>query len=387
MIENNVINLSPKHMTAMKLLHYFITEKNYTPIILQGAEDEIWLENLEEDYKIVRIVLRYIHNEEQYKFDIFKTNRIIKKIKAKTFSWKMKTLSIFLDLGSSVELEKLETKNLTPIQVTEEKDIKKDKVVRTYYPDLPKRLKQESARDEIEMFVRVTNEINEHNRNDQKKMEDVFSPKLPVITYTLIFINVLCYLLPLLIGREGEFFNSFAVYGPFIKMGQYYRLITGAFLHAGLVHLLFNMYALWIIGIQLESFIGKWRYLLVYFFSAITASLLAIVIHSDVASVGASGAIFGLLGALLYFGYHYRVYLGNVMKSQIIPVIVVNLILGFLMPGVDNAAHIGGLIGGCLIMIGAGVKYKSSTFERVNGIITSLLYLSFLLYMAFVFVK
>lgn len=74
-----VINMDEKNTLAMKLLHYFITEKGYTPIILQGADDEIWLENLDEDYKIVRIVMNYIHNEEQYKFDVFKTKRILKK--------------------------------------------------------------------------------------------------------------------------------------------------------------------------------------------------------------------------------------------------------------------------------------------------------------------
>ena len=66
-MEEHIIDMNEKNTLAMKLLHYFITEKNYTPIILQGAEDEIWLENLDEDYKIVRIVIKYIHNNEQYK--------------------------------------------------------------------------------------------------------------------------------------------------------------------------------------------------------------------------------------------------------------------------------------------------------------------------------
>ena len=152
-------------------------------------------------------------------------------------------------------------------------------------------------------------------------------------------------------------------------MGDYYRLLTAAFLHANIAHLIFNMYALWIIGMQLESFIGRWRYLVVYLFSAITGSLLSVIITPDAVSVGASGAIFGLLGALLYFGYHYRVYLGTVIKSQIIPLIVINLLLGFMVPGIDNAAHIGGLIGGALIMIGVGVKYKVVTLKRLMDLL------------------
>ena len=85
---------------------------------------------------------------------------------------------------------------------------------------------------------------------------------------------------------------------------------------------------------------------------------------------------------LIYFGYHYRVYLGNVLKSQFIPLIILNLVLGFLNTSIDNAAHIGGLIAGILITFGLGVKDKSSNFEKVNGIIVSLIFIGFLVYMA-----
>ena len=103
----------------MKLLHYFITEKNYNPIILQGAENEIWLENMEGDYKIVRLVSGHIHNDEQLSFDLFKTKRVVRKIKKKTFSLHMNVLSIFTDLGENVELTP--TKNNTLIHVEKER--------------------------------------------------------------------------------------------------------------------------------------------------------------------------------------------------------------------------------------------------------------------------
>ena len=91
------------------------------------------------------------------------------------------------------------------------------------------------------------------------------------------------------------------------------------------------------------------------------------------------------MGSLVYFGYHYRVYLGNVVKSQIIPLILMNLGIGFLTPGIDNSAHIGGLIGGALITIALGVKDKTTSFEKVNGLIATLLFLAFVIYMAFVY--
>ena len=95
--------LDGKNVMMMKLLHYFITEKNYNPIILQGVENEIWLENLNEDYKVIRIVSNHIHNDEQFAFDVFKTKRIVKKIKRKTLSLNMNVLSIFLDLGEKTK--------------------------------------------------------------------------------------------------------------------------------------------------------------------------------------------------------------------------------------------------------------------------------------------
>ena len=100
------IILSKNDELVMRLLHYFITEEGYSPIILHGAQNEIWLENLDSDCKIVRIVSNYIHNDEQLNFDLFKTKQIMKRIKRKTFSFKMNALSIFLNLGENVHLNK-----------------------------------------------------------------------------------------------------------------------------------------------------------------------------------------------------------------------------------------------------------------------------------------
>ena len=143
------------------------------------------------------------------------------------------------------------------------------------------------------------------------------------------------------------------------------------------------MYALYILGMQLESFMGKVKYLIIYLFAGLTGALFSMIFSNYSASIGASGAIFGIMGAIVYFGYHYRVYLGNVIKSQIIPVIVLNLAIGFLSSGIDNFAHIGGLIGGFLITMGLGIKYKSSTSQKINGWVLSIIFLAFTLYMAF----
>ena len=91
---------------VMKLLHYFITVQGYNPIALHGAENEIWLENMEGEYKIVRIVSNYIHNDEQFKFDIYRTKQIMRKIKKQTFSFNMNSLNLLnISIGRSDKVE------------------------------------------------------------------------------------------------------------------------------------------------------------------------------------------------------------------------------------------------------------------------------------------
>ncbi len=372
-----------KNVIVMKLLHYFITEKNYNPIILQGVENEIWLENLNEDYKVIRIVSGYIHNDEQFDFDKFKTKRILKKIRKKTLSLKMNVLSIFLNLGDNVTEDLSANPDALCIKVTEEEDIDKNEVLTKVFPDLTKKLS--FTERGMELFMKITNDIEKHNQDDAKKVENVFKMKKPIITYSLVIINILMYIIPILFGVYETILDKYSIYGPAVRAGQYYRLITGTFIHANIFHLFFNCYALAILGSQLESFLGKPKYLVVYLFSAVIGSLFSVTFAGNYYSIGASGAIFGLMGSLVYFGYHYRVYLGNVIKSQIIPLILMNLGIGFLVPGIDNSAHIGGLLGGALITVALGVKNKSSNFEKINGIVVTILFLAFVIYMAFVY--
>ena len=381
-MEKDDVMFDDKNIMAMKLLHYFITEKNYNPIILQGVEDEIWLENLQEEYQVVRIVSGYIHNNEQFDFDIFKTKRIMKKIKKKTLSlFKMNVASFFLNLGDNVNLENANTKHSICINLKEDSDLNKNDLAKKAFPDLKKKLK--FTEKGTELFMKITKDINKHNQEDAKKVEKVFKSKFPAITYIIIALNVIFFIVPILFGEAQSILEQFCIHGPSIRYGQYYRLLTGIFLHVDIWHLLFNCYALYVLGGQLESFLGKAKYTMIYFVSGLFGGLFSIIFNGDTASVGASGAIFGLMGSLLYFGYHYRVYLGSVIKSQIIPLILANLILGFITTGIDNAAHIGGLIGGAMITMALGVKNKSSWFEEMNGWIITLIFLAFTAYMAF----
>lgn len=370
----------------MKLMHYFVTEENYTPIIVNGVKDEIWLENTENYYKIIRINANYIHNIEQYNYDLYKVKKIVAQVKKKTLSFKMRTLNILLDANDDVEIQ--DTKNITSLKIKNVKDIKTSQKLLESFPDIKNNpLNNEKGFD---LLINVTKEINEKTEEKNRNYEDVFKQKKILITYILMGINIgmffLTYLIYFITKGNVDLYNLLSVNASAVKSGEIYRLLTGTFMHAGPlylpIHLFFNMYALYIIGTQVENFIGRYRYLIIYLGSAIMGSLLScVILHGD--SIGASGAIFGLMGSLVYFGYHYRVYFGNILKTQIIPLIIFNLFLGFYLSGVDNFAHIGGLIGGVLLTMAVGLKHKSQKAEQINGAIVYILLLGFLLFMLF----
>ncbi len=368
---------------VMKLLHYFITEQGYNPIILKGAKDEIWLENLNNDYKIIRISSGYIHNNEQFEFDVFRTKQITKKIKRKTLSFKMNVLNIMINLGDSVTSDDyIHLDNIDSINIKKIDDINKYKFVIETFPTITNDIDlKEKGTD---LFFKVSTDIAKKNNEETLKAEDVFKEKKPVITSILLSINLIVFISMYLFGNGSYDVNTLLRFGAnnglLIKAGEYYRLITSIFIHIGLIHLLCNMYALYIIGPRLESFYGKTKFLIIYILSGVIGNLFS-ALFTDAISAGASGAIFGLFGALLYFGYHYRVYLDTLIRSRVIPIIIFNLFLSFTLAGIDAMAHLGGLIGGIFISMACGVKYKSSKSEIINGIITSIILFTFLFYM------
>lgn len=365
-------------LVVMSLINYFITEKNYNPMIIHGLNDEIWLENLNEDYKIVRIVSHHIHNKEQLDFDKFKLSRIVKQVKKKTLSFKVKVLSIYTDLEDDKILSN------DDIYINKEEDINNPKLTNVF-PNIVEKTKVDE--NGLEYFIKVTDNINQKNESKSKIAEKIFSFKKPIVTYSLIFICILVFILMYVLGNGSTDNYTLLVFGANVdtltKNGDYYRLFTSMFLHIGILHLLCNMYSLYIIGKEVENVFGKVKYLIIYLLSGIAGSILSLAFNHNTICAGASGAIFGLLGALLYFGYYYRTYLGATLTRSIIPVIVLNLIIGFSSSGIDNAAHIGGLVGGILIAMAVGVPDKSNNNNKINGIVLSLIYFIFIIYLSF----
>ncbi|HEU4658207.1 MAG TPA: rhomboid family intramembrane serine protease [Capillimicrobium sp.] len=179
------------------------------------------------------------------------------------------------------------------------------------------------------------------------------------VTKALIAVNVAAYLGELatgtggLNGVGGSFVNEGALLGHGIvdghpagvEAGEYWRLITGGFLHASIIHIAFNMYILWFLGNLLEPAIGSVRLALLYFTALLAGSFGALLLEPNGFTVGASGAVFGLMGAAFFESRTRGV---EALQSQIGLLIVFNLVLSFVLNNISVGGHIGGLIGGSL---------------------------------------
>jgi membrane associated rhomboid family serine protease len=180
------------------------------------------------------------------------------------------------------------------------------------------------------------------------------------ITKALIAINVAIYLLTVAQGRGlsspgGALFDKFVLVGSSFFVGggdlthhhEWWRLVTAMFLHASILHIGFNMYALWVIGAPLEQYLGRARYIGLYFVSGLAGSAGALLQTPYTPVLGASGAIFGILGAMMILEWQVT----GRLAGQAAALVAINLGISFIIPGISWGGHVGGLIGGILIML------------------------------------
>jgi membrane associated rhomboid family serine protease len=177
-----------------------------------------------------------------------------------------------------------------------------------------------------------------------------------VIAYSLFALNIIIFILMEFAGGSMNppttlAFGAKSNYE--IDSGEFWRFITPIFLHIGPLHLAFNSYALWIVGPQVEKLYGASRFLLLYVLTGIAGVAASYWYHPLDPSAGASGAIFGLFGVLLVFSFRYRKtipsFFSKALGKGILLTVGINLVIGWMIPQVDNSAHLGGLIAGALL--------------------------------------
>jgi len=191
-------------------------------------------------------------------------------------------------------------------------------------------------------------------------------------TYVLIAINVVMYVIEVAAGTGGFWTiptgNSvtldLGLFGPFVAEGEWYRMVTSGFLHAGLVHIGFNMFLLFMLGRLLEPSLGTPRFVVLYFASLLCGSFGALLLDPNALTVGASGAVFGLFGAGFLLARERGM---NTLAGELGLLIVINLVFSFTARNISVGGHLGGLIGGalCAAVLIAGARGMLGPNHRV----------------------
>ncbi|MBX3094906.1 MAG: rhomboid family intramembrane serine protease [Cryobacterium sp.] len=190
------------------------------------------------------------------------------------------------------------------------------------------------------------------------------SSGVPVVTYSIMALCVVLWLAQVFIG---DVVTAYLLYYPPLTLSEPWRMLTVAFVHstASPFHLLFNMYALWLFGRILEQLLGRWRFLALYLISGFGGSVAVLLLAPTSLVVGASGAVFGLFGA--FFVIQRRLGSGSM---QLIVVIGINLVIGFVIPGISWQGHVGGLIAGVLVgLVYMATRRAAQRNRQILGVV------------------
>lgn len=192
----------------------------------------------------------------------------------------------------------------------------------------------------------------------------------PIISSILIVIMIIMFFIEILFSalyNDKAIIFLGAKWNEGITNGEYWRFITCTFLHGSFIHLFLNVFAIYIFGQEVESLFGNFRFLLTYLISSWGASLTSYVFSNEIA-IGASGAVFGIIASLVVFFYKQRekVSGANLRYKSMYTLIIINLVFGFFLPRIDNAAHIGGTISGLVSSYFISPEYKIQTNETMQ---------------------
>jgi rhomboid protease GluP len=228
---------------------------------------------------------------------------------------------------------------------------------------------------EIEDIQNTRNRvINYHNqlRDEERK---IFQNGKPFFTYIFLGLQIIMFLLLELFGgsTNTETLIRFgAKYNSLIFEGEWWRFITPIVLHIGFLHLLMNSVSLYYIGPAVERAYGSFKFLIIYLISGVSGTIVSFAFSPSI-SAGASGAIFGCFGALLYIGVHNRKVFFRTMGSNLLIIVGINLAIGFVIPSIDNAGHIGGLVGGFLAALIVQLPKKKLNHLRLIGLVATVI--------------
>lgn len=343
-----------------RLAVYFITDQGYRIIQLFENQKELWLEKLEnKKAPIVRLVRKDLDWSNLMQRDIEFSAANGERIRKQLNRGELNLLNIFISQFPPVD--EYEYRLVKPFTYPVGNKTSVRSVLLTS-KDYKTGLKLLSEALEREIVFQIEEEYSDQAVQAQKKAalefavnkvkaeEAVFSNGKPFFTYIFMVIQAALFLWLELQGGSTDT-STLIKYGAkfnfYIYEGEWWRFFTPIFLHIGFLHLVMNTLSLYYLGTAVERMYGNFRFLFIYLFAG-ASGFIASFLTSHLVSAGASGAIFGCFGALLYFGMINPKLFSRTMGANVIGILVINMIIGFSIPSIDNAGHLGGLAGGFL---------------------------------------
>lgn len=333
-----------------RLAYELVNHHGYRVLKL-NEHGEVWLELLERrDKKIIRLLRYDIDWGNWLVRDLEQTSQIISQYKKQSYRKKMKAYNIYISTYPPVDdwEHQLDGHKHVDTFLIElgNREVELRKLFDHLNLSVPNLHSWSSNVEDIPLFIHAIRQTEKARQEEEKSL--LFASNKPLLTYILVAVNIIMFLLVESVGSSTDIATLIAFgakYNPLILQGDWWRFITPMFLHIGFLHLAMNMLALYYLGMSVERIYGTGRFFLIYFAAGIAGAIASFAFTTSV-SAGASGAIFGCFGALLYFGVVHPSLFYRTMGANIFGVLAINLAFGLLVPMIDNSAHIGGLIGG-----------------------------------------
>ena len=366
-----------------RLVDFLVTECQYKIIYLSEDQQEIWLEEQSGaiKYPVIRLFRIDLDWSNWLSRDMERTSinaeRIRRTLRNRSLKVESMYITAFPPVDSFAHLidkpfisadKKVEIKTVLLDRSIEEWELAGHTIADlNVVPDT-----EEERNAQIETYKE---DVFTHIKQNEQEERQLFHFGKPFISYLFIAIQIIMFFL--MEGSGGStnsetLINWGAKVNYLIADGEWWRLITPIFLHIGILHLLMNSIALYYVGPLIERIFGNSRFLFIYLFAGFSG-VFASYLLSPSLSAGASGAIFGCFGALLYFAWQFPKLFFRVMGWNVIIIIIINLIFGFTIQGIDNAGHIGGLVGGFLATAIVHFPKKKSWKIQLSALVMTLL--------------
>lgn len=369
-----------------RLANYFVTEHDYRLLQMKGNDWELWLENTSiKGAQIIRLLRHNVDWSNWMQRDIEAIASIAERYRKRYLRGELQMVNVYLTPNPPVDdyqfrIEKayqVPGNKKTNVHTVLVQSSKLENAIAqlsdVFAQPISITLEQEYDSQEILALKQATLEFLVKKAKQEKA---IFQNGKPRFTYVFLLVQVVVFILMEFMGgstNSATLIKFGAKFNPLMLEGEWWRFFTPIFLHIGFLHLFMNSLALFYMGPLVERIFGNVRFMFIYLLAGFLGTLASFVTSPNL-SAGASGAIFGCFGALLYFGVMYPKLFFRTMGMNILFVIGLNLVFGFTVQGIDNAGHIGGLVGG---FIAAGIthfpKVRKPLLQGVFTIISAAL--------------